>query len=149
MEQAEIALLQEEVPIGCAVYYKGKCIDKAHNLTNKNKDPLAHAEILCLKRVPKKILSEIELFITCEPCIMCLSVIIKLGIPKIAYSCANTRFGGISTLNVSKCFNSTTTKIEQKYHPRTMEILQAFYQLENSRAPVEKRKVKHPENKKF
>ncbi|KAI5192424.1 tRNA-specific adenosine deaminase 2 [Nematocida minor] len=96
IDEAKKALELEEVPIGCAVFHKGRCIDTAHNLTNKNRDPLAHAEMLCLERLPKEMLSEIELYVTCEPCIMCLALIIKLGIRTVVYACINPRFGGLS-----------------------------------------------------
>ncbi|KAI5145175.1 tRNA-specific adenosine deaminase 2 [Nematocida parisii] len=96
MEEARRALVIDEVPIGCAVFYRGECIDRSHNLTNTLKDPLAHAEMISLQRIPADILAEVELYVTCEPCIMCLALIIKLRIKKVIYSCCNPRFGGLS-----------------------------------------------------
>lgn len=110
LEEAKKALEKEEVPIGCAVFYRGNCIDKAHNLTNKNKDPLAHAEVLCLERIDSNILSEIELYVTCEPCVMCLALILKMGIKKVVYGCINPRFGGLSLFKREGILQSDETR---------------------------------------
>ncbi|KAI5185868.1 tRNA-specific adenosine deaminase 2 [Nematocida homosporus] len=142
--EAEKALSLEEVPIGCAILYQGHCLEKAHNLTNTRKDPLAHAEMIALARIPPHLYPEIELFITCEPCIMCCALIHKLGVQKVTFACTNTRFGGISVFSVSKLFPNLEIKITQDISQakKSLDLLKTFYQLENTRAPPTKRKFK-------
>ncbi|KAI5171106.1 tRNA-specific adenosine deaminase 2 [Nematocida sp. LUAm3] len=151
IEEAKKALKIEEVPIGCAVMHKGVCIEKAHNLTNTLRDPLAHAEILVLRRIKEEVLLESEIFITCEPCIMCLAALVKVKAKKIVYGCANTRFGGVSVLPVLDILPHKDLSISQDVSmvEITQKLLKDFYSLENLRAPFEKRKVKAPERKKI
>lgn len=151
IEEAKKALEIEEVPIGCAVIYRGKCIEKAHNLTNTLRDPLAHAEMLVLRRIKEEVLRESEIFITCEPCIMCLAALVKVKAKRVVYGCANTRFGGVSVLPVLKILSHEGVSISQDASAveATQKLLKDFYAFENLRAPPEKRKIKAPQRKKF
>lgn len=142
--EAQKALAEKEVPVGCAVFYNGNCIDRAHNLTNKNRDPLAHAEMLCLGRLESvkydpKMLS---LFVTCEPCIMCMAAILKLGVGKVTYACKNTRFGGLTVYDVASAIPNKEVKVKYKPDPISIQLLKQFYDQENPSAPPEKRKRK-------
>ncbi|OAG28925.1 tRNA-specific adenosine deaminase 2 [Nematocida displodere] len=143
LAEAEKAFKKEEVPIGCALFHRGVCIDKAHNLTNADKDPLSHAEMLCFQRLGKEYRpSEVEVVVTCEPCIMCMSLLLKLGIKKLTYGCKNPRFGGLTVFNTLKAIQHAPFEITQERPEEGIELLQRFYTLENTRAPPEKRKLK-------
>lgn len=150
IEEAKRALEQEEVPVGCALMKNGVCVKSAHNLTNRLRDPLAHAEVLALRAVEKKDLPHIDLFVTCEPCIMCLSIILKMQVRSVVYACKNIRFGGISVFPVQEVIKDKRTNIiyNETYKDASLELLKRFYTLENRRAPPEKRKCKK-DRKKF
>jgi len=147
-EEAEEALKESEVPVGCAVFYEGECVARAHNLTNALKNPLAHAEMLCLKQIPKEIFPDLEIFVTCEPCIMCMSVLLKIKVKSITFGCINPRFGGVFLHNTQKILN-LTTKIRQEQADRSVSLLKSFYTLENPQAPPEKRKNKSNRTRKI
>ncbi|KAH9385850.1 tRNA-specific adenosine deaminase 2 [Nematocida major] len=177
MQNAQKALEMEEVPIGCAILHEGVCIEKAHNLTNLKKDPLAHAEILCLERLERSLREKVDLYVTCEPCIMCLAVIVKMRIRRVFFACKNPRFGGITAFlqegilkevanagpgtpeagnthiiyRYEEKESKTAHTFEAVYTPleASLSMLKAFYSQENGRAPVEKRKHKSSELAKF
>ncbi|KAI5191043.1 tRNA-specific adenosine deaminase 2 [Nematocida sp. AWRm77] len=149
LEEAKAALLKKEVPIGCAVFYNGKCLEKAHNLTNTLRTPLAHAEMLAYQKIRKEIVPDTELFVTCEPCIMCMSMLAKLGVKRITYGCANPKFGGCTTYNVLSVFPECEVQIAQSHEKEAVLLLQQFYTFENTNAPPEKRKDKSKRLAKF
>lgn len=76
LKQAQISLKQDEVPIGAVVVRGGKVIARAHNTRNKSKNATEHAELVAISRACKKLndwrLSGCDLYVTLEPCVMCL-----------------------------------------------------------------------------
>ena len=75
LKEAEHAFEEDEVPIGAVVVHNNRIIGKGHNQVEKLKDPTAHAEILALtaasNNLQSKVLSECDLYVTVEPCLMC------------------------------------------------------------------------------
>ena len=79
-----------EVPVGCVlVDEKNKIVSYANNSMEKNHDPTAHAEIIAIRKACKKLkttkLLNFSIYTTLEPCLMCESVIINVGIKKIYF----------------------------------------------------------------
>lgn len=76
LEQAEFALADGEVPVGCIFVRDGRVISCGYNLTNKLKNGTMHAEVVSINRIIQKseldisIIRECDLYVTCEPCIM-------------------------------------------------------------------------------
>ena len=101
LKEAQKAYKKDEVPIGCVAVKDEKIIARAHNLRETNKDPLAHAEILCLKKAAKKLggwhLNDVALFITLEPCSMCAGAIIHARIRNVVYG-AKSKDSGAARL---------------------------------------------------
>ena len=83
------ALKNDDVPISCVIVKDGEIIAKDYNKKVKNNDPLAHAEILCIKKATKKLktnnLNDCELYSLLIPCKMCREVIKEVRIKKIHY----------------------------------------------------------------
>ena len=79
--EAKKAHEKNEVPVAAVVFSENKIISKAHNLVISSKDPLAHAEILALKKASKKLntpyLNNLKIYSTLEPCIFCSFAISK------------------------------------------------------------------------
>ena len=77
---------KDEVPIGAVIVRDGKVIARAHNIKEKTNDPMGHAEILCIKKACKKVgdwyLKDCELYVTLEPCVMCVGAIINARIKR-------------------------------------------------------------------
>ena len=86
-KQAKIAFKKDEVPVGCIIVQKDRVIARAHNQKEKKKDPTSHAEIECIKKACKKInkkyLEDAEMYVTLEPCLMCIGAIKEARIKKI------------------------------------------------------------------
>ncbi|OGC07065.1 hypothetical protein A2526_00685 [candidate division WOR-1 bacterium RIFOXYD2_FULL_36_8] len=87
VKEAKKAYKKEEVPIGCIAVLQDKIIAKAHNVRETKEDPLAHAELLCIRRAAKKLgewhLNDITLYTTLEPCLMCAGAIIHAKIRNV------------------------------------------------------------------
>ncbi len=90
-----------EIPIACIAVVNGKIIAKAHNLVEKRKNKMAHAEIIVLEKLRKKFNTthffgmKISLYITLEPCCMCISAISMCGIENVIYMLEDKKIGGI------------------------------------------------------
>ena len=69
--QEAIIAKKNEVPVAAVIFNDNGIISKAHNLVRKNKDPLAHAEILALETATKNLnnnLKSYKIYSTLEPC---------------------------------------------------------------------------------
>ncbi|MCF8067441.1 MAG: tRNA adenosine(34) deaminase TadA [Desulfobacterales bacterium] len=103
LEEAVKAGEKEEVPIGAVlVSDSGEIISKKHNLTVSLNDPTAHAEILTLRDAASKIrnyrLLNTTLYVTVEPCIMCMGAIIHARIAKVVFGPCDSKWGAVKSL---------------------------------------------------
>lgn len=75
LQEANIALEQDEVPIGCVIVSQNKIIAKGHNLTEQLNDVTAHAEMQAITAAAEflggKYLKDCTIYVTMEPCVMC------------------------------------------------------------------------------
>jgi len=89
LKQAQKALKKGEIPIGAVIVKDDKIIATAYNQKEKTKNAINHAEIIAIKRACKKIndwrLNECELYVTLEPCMMCLGAAQQARIKKIYF----------------------------------------------------------------
>ena len=110
LEEAKLAEVQDEVPVGCVIVKDDKVIAKAHNLRETNNDPLGHAETLAIKKASEVLndwqLVDCELYVTIEPCIMCAGAIIQSRISKVIYGAPDLKGGAFgSSINVLEASN--------------------------------------------
>lgn len=98
-KEALKALKIDEVPVGAIIVKEGKIISKAYNKKEKNNDPTGHCEILAIKKACKKLkswrLNECELYVTLEPCTMCLGAIVHARIKSVYYGAIDPKYGAI------------------------------------------------------
>ena len=101
LKEAELAALEDEVPIGCVIVKDDVIIARAHNMRDKTNDPFGHAEILAIKIASKYLndwqLVDCTLYVSLEPCIMCGGAIIQSRIPRVVYGASDLKggaFGG-------------------------------------------------------
>ena len=87
----------EEVPIGCVIVHEGKVIGRGYNRRTTDKNPLAHAELIAIKKASKKIgdwrLEDCTLYVTLEPCQMCSGAIVQARVKKVVVGCMNPKAG--------------------------------------------------------
>ena len=89
IKEATKALKKQEVPIGAVIVKNGKIISKGHNVREKRKNALMHAEIIAINKACKKIkdwrLEDCSLYVTLEPCPMCAGAIANARIEKVFF----------------------------------------------------------------
>jgi tRNA(adenine34) deaminase len=111
LAEAEKAARKGEVPVGCVAVRDGKIIARAHNLRETTADPLAHAEILCLKKAAKKLkgwyLHRVVIYSTLEPCLMCAGAMIHARIKEVVFGASDPRAGASK---IMKKFKIKTAK---------------------------------------
>ena len=99
-QQALLAYNKGEVPIGAVLVKDGEIISKAYNHTITTIDPTAHAEMLVIKSgalyVDNHRLNNTVLYVTLEPCIMCLGAIVQARVSELVYACEDSRVGCLS-----------------------------------------------------
>ena len=98
VELARIALDIGEVPVGCVIVKNQEILGEGHNFTNKLKNGTKHCEFVAIydayTKNPGVELVGAEVYVTCEPCIMCAEVLALVGVSKVYFGCYNERFGG-------------------------------------------------------
>lgn len=99
-QQACLAGEQGEVPVGACFVREGQCLARAYNQPIGQKDPTAHAEILVLRDVATKLqnyrIGSGWLYVTLEPCLMCLSAAMHARITGIVFGTSDTKVGVFS-----------------------------------------------------
>ena len=102
LKEAEKAYSKLEVPVGAVIVKEGKIIARAHNLKETKKDTTKHAEILAIQKASKKLeawrLTDCEMYITLEPCSMCMGAIINSRIKKIYIGTMDPKTGACGSL---------------------------------------------------
>ena len=97
LRQAKKAYALNEVPIGCVIEYEGKIIARGYNRRNTDKNTLAHAELLAIKRASKKLgdwrLEGCTMYVTLEPCQMCAGAIVQARISRVVVGSMNPKAG--------------------------------------------------------
>lgn len=97
IKQAKKAYALKEVPIGCVIVYQDKMIARGYNRRTIDKNTLAHAELLAIKKASKKIndwrLEDCTMYVTLEPCQMCSGAIVQARIKRVVVGCMNPKAG--------------------------------------------------------
>lgn len=97
IRQAKKAYAIGEVPIGCVIVYEDKIIGRGYNRRTIDKNPLAHAELIAIKKASKKMgdwrLEECTMYVTLEPCQMCSGSIVQARMKKVVVGCMNPKAG--------------------------------------------------------
>ena len=95
LKLAEKAYKKDEVPVGAIIVSNGKIIAKAFNTREKSKDATNHDEIVAIKRACKKLrdfrLLDAEMYVTLEPCMMCLGAILNARLKKVYFGASSNK----------------------------------------------------------
>lgn len=128
IKEAEKALKNGEMPVGAVVVKNNKVIGKGYNKKEKTKNTLMHAEIIAIQKACKKNkdwrLNECELYVTMEPCTMCIGAIVESRIKKIYYGVENKKSGEIN----KKIYADENIKIEDKIEKEIiLNLIETFF----------------------
>jgi tRNA(adenine34) deaminase len=132
LKMAKKAYKKDEVPIGAVLYRGDELIAKAHNQCVEKNDPLAHAEMLVIKKALKKLnttyLNDCELYVTVEPCMMCMGAVLNTRIKKLVYGIAECKTGFVDSLiNICSIVNCRHIKIYGGIKEEECKILMANF----------------------
>ncbi len=133
--QAAAAFQEEEVPVGAVLISEsGTVLAATHNQTISLSDPTAHAEILALRHAAKKIqnyrLLNTTLYVTVEPCMMCMGAIIHARVSRLVYGARDSKWGAAGSLydlSADKRLNHSLDVIAGVCETECREILQRFF----------------------
>ncbi len=94
---AKKAAALKEVPIGCVIVHDGKIIGRGYNRRTIDKNVLAHAEIVAIRKACRVLgdwrLENCTMYVTLEPCPMCAGAIVQARVPKVVIACMNPKAG--------------------------------------------------------
>ena len=134
LEQARLAHTKNEVPIGAVIVQGGKVIASAHNLTETNHDPTAHAELLAIRAAAETLesprLIDCDLYVTLEPCAMCAAAISFARIRRLYYGAGDEKGGGVE--HGARFFSQSTCHHKPEVYggiaqSECGELLKAFF----------------------
>ena len=99
LEEARRGLALGEVPVGAVIVVDGRIVARAFNQPISTSDPTAHAEILVLRDAGKAIanyrLTEATLYVTVEPCLMCVGALVHARVRGVVYGAAEPKTGAL------------------------------------------------------
>ncbi|HTS81296.1 MAG TPA: nucleoside deaminase [Myxococcaceae bacterium] len=103
---ADQAAALGEVPVGAVAVHDGNIVGCGSNRRETDRDPFAHAEMRAMSEAARELgrwrLNGVSLFVTLEPCTMCVGAMIQARIDRIVYGTASPKagaLGGLADLN--------------------------------------------------
>ena len=97
LKEAANAAAEDEVPIGAVVVCNGRIVGRGHNMTERLKDPSAHAEMIAITAATEalggKYLDSCSLYVTVEPCPMCAAATNWAQLGELVYGADDPKRG--------------------------------------------------------
>ena len=136
IDEAHLAMDENEIPVGAVLVKDNKLISQAHNRPIINSDPTAHAEIEVLRMAGKKLrdyrIPKSTLYVTLEPCAMCLGAMIHDRIDRVVFGASDPKSGVCgSTIDLSSesIFNHQISVSGKVLEEECKNILQSFFKV--------------------
>ncbi len=102
LELAAQAAAKGEVPVGAVVVKDGVIIGRGYNRPITTSDPTAHAEIVALREAAGALgnyrLTGCELYVTLEPCAMCVGAMVHARLARIVYGASDPKTGACGSI---------------------------------------------------
>ncbi|OGW64648.1 MAG: tRNA-specific adenosine deaminase [Nitrospirae bacterium RIFCSPLOWO2_02_FULL_62_14] len=134
LEQARKASAQGEVPIGAVLVRNEQILAQAHNFREIWQDPTAHAEIVVIREAATQSgswrLTDTTLYVTLEPCVMCIGAIILARIPRLVFGAMDPKAGAcgsIFDLPAERRLNHRVDVVSGVLEQESQELLQEFF----------------------
>ena len=134
IEQAQVAALRGEVPIGAVIALEGQILALGSNRTITDCDPTAHAEVVALREAAQKLgnyrLSGATLYVTVEPCAMCAGALVQARISRLVYGADEPKGGAVRTcLRVldAPMLNHRVEIVSGVLAGESVQLLQSFF----------------------
>ena len=102
LAEAYKAYDNDEVPVGAVIVHEGQIIARAHNQIKMLKDPTAHAEMIAITQAAARLenerLTECDLYVTLEPCSMCVGAAVLGRFRSIVYGASDPKTGACGSV---------------------------------------------------
>ena len=102
LAEARKAAAKGEVPVGAVIVQRGNVVGQGFNQRETRQNPLAHAEILAIEEAASRLgnwrLSECDLYVTLEPCVMCAGAILQARMRRLVFGCLDPKAGAVESL---------------------------------------------------
>jgi len=139
--EAKTAFQEDEVPVGAVIVSKdGFVLAKTHNQTISLCDPTAHAEILALRRAAKNVgnyrLLDTTLYVTIEPCIMCMGALLHARVARLFYGAPDPKWGAAGScysLHADPRLNHIIDVRDGMLETGCRELIQGFFRKKRSK----------------
>ncbi len=135
LEEARKAELEGEVPIGAVGVWKGELLARDHNRSIGLHDPTAHAEILIVRQVARRLanyrLDGLEIYVTVEPCPMCAGALTWARVKRLVFGTRDPKAGAVvskAQLLSPELFNHKIQVIEGIMAEACRQILLRFFE---------------------
>ncbi|MBW4054827.1 MAG: tRNA adenosine(34) deaminase TadA [Proteobacteria bacterium] len=132
--EAGKAQAKNEVPIGCVIVHGGRIIARGHNLRETSQDPTGHAELIAIRKAARKRgswrLLDTVLYVTLEPCTMCMGAIILARIPTVVFGCYDPKggaAGSIYDLSSDPRLNHQVELVPRILESKCSNLLSSFF----------------------
>jgi tRNA(adenine34) deaminase len=142
LNSAKKAWKNGEVPVGAVLVKNGEIISTGQNSPITSNDPTAHAEIIALREGSEKLknyrLIDTTLYVTIEPCTMCMGAIIHARIKKLVFGAFDPRAGAAGSLFDFTVENKFNHKVEVNsgiLESECRELVQDFFKQKRSKQP--------------
>ena len=101
LEQARQARQRDEVPVGAVVVLDAAIVGEGFNQPISSRDPTAHAEIVALREAARRVgnyrLTGATLYVTIEPCQMCVGAMVHARVARLVYGATEPKAGAIES----------------------------------------------------
>lgn len=122
LKMAQEAAWMGEVPVGAVVVYDNQIVGRGLNRRETDQNPIAHAELIALQEASKTLgrwrLSGCTLYVTLEPCPMCMGALVNARIDKLVYAAKDTKG------RLNHHFETLSGVLEEE----SAELLKTFFQ---------------------
>lgn len=134
LEQARLAAQAGEVPVGAVVVIDGEIAGAGFNQPIGSHDPTAHAEIVAIRAAASRVgnyrLTGATLYVTVEPCLMCVGAMVHARIGTVVFGAREPKAGAVvSTLAAHELpsLNHRMTAVGGVLEDECREVIQAFF----------------------
>jgi tRNA(adenine34) deaminase len=140
LREAAKAAKRDEVPIGAIIVRDGAVIGRGYNLRESRQDPSAHAEMIAIRQAARRTgnwrLTGTTLYVTLEPCIMCMGALILARVERVVFGCHDPKGGAAGSLydlSDDRRLNHRLELVSGVHQDQCSSLLSGFFRALRSR----------------